>query len=619
MSHLLTKDTSIYTHSGSPGFVGQRAHTDIISVYDSVAMAALNSVFIIPDSGFTPFFEIQLRFQSTGLLAQVFGRYIGSGNIAIRYAEVPDIIAVDPYTTTDLYTGWNSIARSIDFVGGLGFAGLPVRFSAKFNIPDAVRGVINGVSIGANIDDFSVPNAFYMANGVLGIIAGGSLVMTSIAHSDGDELKIACTGGSTMDFSVAGTIVYSSLVIPSPPLYMHALMYSGGDTVNNPVLANGAASAISFVGLKVYGGDTASQHGAGDVSFTPMLVSGGVTPAFHGDGSVAFLPLAVRGGVPYADGSTSFLPMTARGASTGASPEPSTVDVLLSFSPMKVTGGVPPGFHGSGGVTFRPLAVKGAGGGADIADGDISFLPMLVGGYSYSDSPDRGWMPSNLFATPSMLSNQIVAVVMNSTMNFANVFVASSSLAASMISALLMSDVYGFGGTIVTALMNSVIDIGAVTPTFDNPGNVWVLNDTSGATSTYIDYPFNSYARIGDSYYGALSDGLYKLGGTTDDGDDIRASMSLGQLDFGTKISKRVTDVYVGLSSTGLLVLRVTANGQTFNYVQKRDAADQRVQRFVLGKGLQGNFLSFELFNSDNTDFDISSIEFAAVPLTRRI
>ena len=115
------------------------------------------------------------------------------------------------------------------------------------------------------------------------------------------------------------------------------------------------------------------------------------------------------------------------------------------------------------------------------------------------------------------------------------------------------------------------------------------------------------------------SDGLYLLEGADDFGSTTLANIAFGNLDFGTTANKRVTDVYVGLSSTGKLMLKVTAGGVSYYYRQQRSSTANATQRFVPGRGLQGNLIAFELYNDDNTDFDLDSIEFSAVPLTRRI
>ena len=43
-------------------------------------------------------------------------------------------------------------------------------------------------------------------------------------------------------------------------------------------------------------------------------------------------------------------------------------------------------------------------------------------------------------------------------------------------------------------------------------------------------------------------------------------------------------------------------------------------QRFILGRGLEASYMSFELLNPKNTNvqFELSSVQFNAIRLTRR-
>ena len=156
-------------------------------------------------------------------------------------------------------------------------------------------------------------------------------------------------------------------------------------------------------------------------------------------------------------------------------------------------------------------------------------------------------------------------------------------------------------------------------PDTEIPSEVWVLNaETMGATR-YEGFEFNSYAKIGNSYYGCAADGLYLLEGDTDAGDPVRAMVSFGKQDFGTTTLKRISNAYVGLRSDGKLFLKVTAEGSDYLYAARDYDENLKVQRFDIGKGLCANYIEFELYNEDGNDFELASVEFAAVPVSRRI
>ena len=54
-------------------------------------------------------------------------------------------------------------------------------------------------------------------------------------------------------------------------------------------------------------------------------------------------------------------------------------------------------------------------------------------------------------------------------------------------------------------------------------------------------------------------------------------------------------------------------------YEARRNDADLSVQRFDIGKGINANYLTFEIFNQDGCDFELDSVEFFYVEMKRRI
>ena len=145
------------------------------------------------------------------------------------------------------------------------------------------------------------------------------------------------------------------------------------------------------------------------------------------------------------------------------------------------------------------------------------------------------------------------------------------------------------------------------------------LNLENGGTTRYEGFDFNSYAKIGPSYFGCKADGIYQLDGDTDAGAPIRSMVSFGKQSFGTSALKRITNAYVGVSGQGRLFLKVLAEGREYTYAQRGYDEHLQVQRFDTGKGMRVSWLEFELYNADGEDFELASVEFAVVPMNRRI
>lgn len=149
--------------------------------------------------------------------------------------------------------------------------------------------------------------------------------------------------------------------------------------------------------------------------------------------------------------------------------------------------------------------------------------------------------------------------------------------------------------------------------------DTWVWHADAEGSTRYRSYPFNSFAEIGGRYYGASSDGVFLLEGENDAGAPIRASIDLGQLDFGTAERKTITQCYLGVSAKGNLFLKVIAEGQEYVYKTRNFSEHMQQQRITTGKGLRTNYITAQFFNEDGADFEIDTVRFVVADLKRRI
>ena len=78
-------------------------------------------------------------------------------------------------------------------------------------------------------------------------------------------------------------------------------------------------------------------------------------------------------------------------------------------------------------------------------------------------------------------------------------------------------------------------------------------------------------------------------------------------------------NIYVGVASTGDMVVKVNADGVEHLYSTRRSDNFTKVQRIDSGKGLRANYFGLEFYNTDGCDFELDSIEFAPVIYSRRI
>lgn len=145
----------------------------------------------------------------------------------------------------------------------------------------------------------------------------------------------------------------------------------------------------------------------------------------------------------------------------------------------------------------------------------------------------------------------------------------------------------------------------------------WAINTRSGAVSEYSNYAFNSFARVGNKYLGASSNGLYELLGSNDDGTSIITQIKSGFAQWAGSRFTMFKAAYLGIHGSGNFTLKiVTADGKT--YIYSVAARDMRTTKVRIGKGIRTRYFSFELI-STGQDFDLDTIEFVPLVAERRV
>ena len=153
----------------------------------------------------------------------------------------------------------------------------------------------------------------------------------------------------------------------------------------------------------------------------------------------------------------------------------------------------------------------------------------------------------------------------------------------------------------------------------------WVLNTESVGLSRYTNYPFNSFMRIGQRYFGVHHGGVVELVGDSDMGNPISAKLRFGMFDFNDRHEKTFSDAFIGTAADGTLVLKaIFVNRDTgeknmaIYKVNYRPAASSRETRAKLGRGVQAVDFDFVLENVDGAYFDLKSIQFNPMMGSRR-
>lgn len=504
--------------------------------------------------------------------------------------------------------GWNARARSI----ASSFGG----FNIRFEVPVGSLGVVVGVTSqpDATSGYADIEFGLFVQRGQAQIIRSGSLGLTvpygvfNLRVLNG-RYQVFVDGGLEFDQNLS----YN----PSAQYWMAAAMYAGGDQVLNAefLTTGGSPDPEPYV----EGGDNFGQlapltgigyeDGAEVQGGTSRLQPLQVIARMFSGGESRLAPLESFGGnVPYGFGQSELLPLAGGGSGPGFL-TPAYAFGITYLTPL--TGGGTGSMGNTGNGESRLLPLTGLGGQGPYGQGRSMLSPLFGGGAAIPTDEAHLFSVMPMGAPAS--GDLVVYVAFTSSLEVAGTIEANVTQDGAVLSGLTLATSMASAADI-EAMLLSVLGL----PTFSalEAGEQWAVTDGK-QVSRYTGYGFNSFAAIDGKHYGAKADGIYLLEGATDAGTDIDVGMVLGKLDFGTAKHKRVENVYVGVSTTKALYLKVTAEGQTYTYQARSVSPKLQQQRFDPGKGLRANFFEFELIGKGQVE--ISGVEFRAVPLSRRI
>jgi hypothetical protein len=149
----------------------------------------------------------------------------------------------------------------------------------------------------------------------------------------------------------------------------------------------------------------------------------------------------------------------------------------------------------------------------------------------------------------------------------------------------------------------------------DIGGTAWAVNTRTGAVTEYENYTFNSFTRLGNSYLGAASDGLYVLAGPDDAGTEIAVRVRTGLMRFGGNRLSRLKAIYVTARSIVPMRLTVeTATGTTYVYAITPVA--MRTTKLHVGKGMRATQF---LLDWTCSALDLDIVELVPLIVRRRV
>ena len=133
--------------------------------------------------------------------------------------------------------------------------------------------------------------------------------------------------------------------------------------------------------------------------------------------------------------------------------------------------------------------------------------------------------------------------------------------------------------------------------------NAIAFNTMTGAVSEYDGFGFQS---ITPTHAGSAT-GLFALGGDTDDGRPIVATVTTGKQLWGGSLKKMLQMVYFSLKGSGTSTMTVTGENASHSYPFPVRPDGQ--SRSKPGLGIRENYLAFGYSNTDSADFQLDRIE----------
>lgn len=149
-----------------------------------------------------------------------------------------------------------------------------------------------------------------------------------------------------------------------------------------------------------------------------------------------------------------------------------------------------------------------------------------------------------------------------------------------------------------------------------------VFNTRTASASSYEDYEFNSYCRVGGRYFGGGPNGVAELYvGDADDERQIPAEIATGLFNPGDAQQKRLLNLYTLAKLDREMTLTVGTDEMEANtsVLGIQSAAGLVKHRATLARGLRGKHWQIKVGNIEGADFEISGLELEFAPSARRI
>ena len=184
-------------------------------------------------------------------------------------------------------------------------------------------------------------------------------------------------------------------------------------------------------------------------------------------------------------------------------------------------------------------------------------------------------------------------------------------LDAGLDASLGLSDDMSFAA-VLSAVIEDELLLAGVSEDFAKEYTQYVFNlDADGAAARFSGFNYDGILRTPEGTFGYRADGVYRI---TDTGEEMNAAVDMGETDFGTSRAKHVEVVFVGVTSTGQAILKITADGseRAYRVIQRKPTGKVRT-----GRGITARDWAVKLELVDVTSAEITDVEFVVAAARR--
>jgi len=503
------------------------------------------------------------------------------GVSVIEYLLVPYVIANAPITTcypavaavagseaavvTDGQVGWNS--------GGRGIAAIDADAILEFTLPANPSGaVLCGLApASAVIGSFSdIEHGIYFAGGTLRIYERGVL-RGSLGTVTAGNPSVRITRANGVVTYSDGTVTVTSANRSTGSKRLTSALYAAGDFTDDPVIEK-LFTGSSFYPLLLGNEPPSSREN--------RLLGGFASGVMAADAVVPVIAL---------DGVVTVSDMSMSAVDHGLYVDYGVLD--FDMSPL-----VRASEEFQSGVSFVMD-------GPDVeAEDTTDFLSATI--------------HEGLVIGASVVFAPVLYATITERLTIGSTIEVLIGMNARLVESLVLSS-SARANFILHAVLRSGLIISDYSSQSRNEAIQYATNIATGAVTRYSGFGFTNFCRVGQDLYGVRPDGLYKIDGSTDDGETLSALIDFAADDQGSPRTKRMENVFFGIATDGVAYARLTDDfGRDAKYrLIQRDSSEARINP---AKGVSSRYWRLRLEIEDATYAELDNIEWVAATGARR-